>query len=357
MGCCFSGSRKTSTGYVPDSEDSGGCSLASCLCCLCCFCVYPCLPHRGGGGYPSALHELEDFTSTQALLDQDNLAAYHELQNTRVAQHEPIAMQWEDLVDSLETGDLVLFKGSGVGSVLITTFTGRWSHVAMVYTKCVDRENKVVLLWESVSHPDECLDVPTQTFKDGARLVDLRQRLLKSDSPYYGIVKVKIPSRLRRGIQLRFEQFVKSEIHKPYEPNRMNLVRVAFDCGLLGHNERTKDSYFCSKLIGETLAYVGVVSPDVNSSLICPTDFWDYTLKLHNGCRVQTLIFMPRIKQQASEPPQITGKNASAELELLIEHDTTLHSPLLKSPVQIQPQQEDKKQRRKKSSSDFYKLH
>jgi hypothetical protein len=338
--------------------------MGRCFFCLCCFCMYPCVPYRGGGGYPNALQELEDFTSTQASLDQDNLSAYHELQSVRITHQEPIGLHWEDAVETLETGDLVLFKGSGIGSVLITTFTGRWSHVGMVYTRTFE-SSKVILLWESVSHSDECVDVPTQTYKDGVRLVDLRRRLLASDSPFFGIVKLKMPQKLRRVVQARFEEFRQTELSKPYEPNRMNLIRVALDCGALGHNERTKDSYFCSKLVGETFIHMGVAKATTNPALICPTDFWDYNLLLHNNCRVQALILIPRLK---GDPPGLRAggdprTQSNAELEqLLIEHDTTLRSPLLRPPVQMfrdrelpASLREDRKKRKK--SADVYKLH
>lgn len=338
MGCCFSGSRRSPTGYVPDDEDIEGCSLSRCLCCLCCFCVYPCLPFKGYGGYPTPLRELEDFNATQDNLDQDNIDAYHQLQVTRVQYQEPIALYWDDIFDQLQTGDLVLFRGSSIGSVVITAFTGRWSHVGMVHVTSSGGVKKI-LLWESVSHKDGCLDVSNgkPIEKDGVRLVDLRKRLLRSDSPFFGIVKLKAPRNMRPLIQRRFEYFRTEEIHKPYEPSHLVLARAGLDCGLLGHNEHTRDSYFCSKLVCETYEYLTIVDKAVNSARVVPTDFWDYRLPMKNGVYVQTLILMPRLKQDSFGAGLEESGSGQDQFDELLQHDQTLNSPLLAQMPLKQP--------------------
>lgn len=382
MGCfysCFSTSgrgRRSHTGYATDPEDEGGCTASGLCCCLLCCCIYPCLPCKGGGSYPLPLQELEDFSRSEHILDQDNIRAFHDLQKARIDNKEPIGLTWDDLVEQLHTGDLILFKGSGLGSVLITSFTGRWSHVGMVFTKVIKVENphgrgtteqKLILLWESVSHPDECVDIVTNSYKDGVRLVDLRKRLLKCDSPYFGVVRLKIPTSHRAQIQHRFEDFYTREIWKPYEPNKMNLIRVALDCGAMGHNQQETTTYFCSKLVCETLKHMGVIPEETNSARVCPTDFWEYPLRLKRPYRVEALIYMQRLSDES------LGYGADAalptELDKLIDQDHTFRGPLFQSssapPIQhslsttTAPSDHDQKTGRskKKTQRDMYKLH
>lgn len=260
--------------------------------------------------YPQPLRELLEFNKETHQLDSDDITAFHEIQRERIDNREPIAQSFDDLVNWLETGDIILFQGSGVFSNIISTFTGRWTHSALVVVRMTNLrmvgggviQGKNILLVESVSHADHNVDVNTDTYKGGVRMVDLKKRLIHSDSPYFGVVKLKMSVKRKAHYARAFESFYEKEAWKNYEPNPVNLVRVAFDCGALGHNDRDTSSYFCSKLVCEALEHMGIVSKTVNSARTAPTDFWDYRLKLEDGCSVQALIFVPRIQDE--EPPK-----------------------------------------------------
>lgn len=337
MGCCFGRTNAgagSHTGYVLDADDTGECTCGRFLCCFFCCCIYPCLPYKGGGSYPHPLKELNDFTLEQEQLDQDEVEAYYQLQKERIDNHEPIALTFDDIVNRLETGDIVLFHGTSFLSNLIAMFTGRWTHAGVAYVKIINVKcertgritpTKVILLFETVGHHDECIDVTTNTYREGVRLVDLKKRLMMSDSPYFGIVKIHVPSKRRPQMERAFENFYASEGWKAYEPNPINLVRVALDCGALGHNEADNRSYFCSKLVCETLEHLGIIDRHINSARVSPTDFWDYRLRLKNDCRIKSLIYLPRI-QDVPSVPMVDPEPTAAATALPIKNQE--HEPL-----------------------------
>lgn len=352
MGCCFGRTNPNSgasyTGYVPDAEDVGGCTFGRCMCCIFCCCIYPCIPYKCGGSYPQPLRELAEFNAEQDTLSAEEVDAYNQLQRARIDNHEPIAQGFDDIVTELETGDIVLFQGSNLSSNLISIFTGRWTHVGMVFVKVANLEtpdgrvvqNKMILLLESVSHPDGCMDVATNSYKDGVRLVDLKNRLKDSDSPFFGVVKLRVSTTSRRErLNTEFERFYNNEGWKRYEPNKMNLIRVAFDCGAFGHNENDTSTYFCSKLVCEALEHMGVIEKNVNSARVCPTDFWDYKIQLKSGARVQSLIFLPRLQEISQTAPAVAPRRqrrvSKTETTKLIAAVVAAHPPKQIKPMAV----------------------
>ena len=178
----------------------------------------------------------------------------------------------------MQTGDLVLFRGVGIGSALIAAFTGRFSHVGMVYAQ----EGRVYL-WESVSHSDHMRDEFTGRYESGVRLVDLKRRLATSDSPFFGVVRLGGDGD-RNELNARFTDFYRREMwtRRPYETSTFHLVRAGLDC-VLGHNAaHDRSNYFCSKLVTETYIHMGLLPGDVNSGRTVPLDFWNARLNLQD---------------------------------------------------------------------------
>jgi hypothetical protein len=262
---------------------------------------------------PAEIRELIEVTRYWDAISLDDRQAFNELQCEHVRSKRAIAVWWDQVRDSLHTGDILLMRGKSIGSKLIRWFTGEWSHASMVRVELYNDPDvglcKRLLLWESVSHADDCVDVLTGTRKSGVRLVDMRERLLNCDSDYFGIVRLGLvrpagmpdaeykrqEAALDKFVDERFRRFSSAEYMKPYEPSRFQLMRVAFECGsLLGQMPRERRSYFCSKLVCDTLVYLRLLPHEVNPARACPTDFWDYDLLLQGVC-VKSLNYMPRI--------------------------------------------------------------
>ncbi len=220
----------------------------------------------------------------------------------------PAAVRYDDVEPSLQTGDLVFFQGASWTSRLIRIGTGMWSHVAMVVVLPKALEP---FMWESVSHAD-CFDVITNAFKSGVRLVKLRERLKGSESPFFGIARLHPALREKRArllphqtLEAEFRDFSASEVHKPYEHSLFTLFRVAFDCGLFGHNEVDTRSYCCSELVCETLQYIHLVEryfddgTVINSARVSPTDFWEANTRdaqrLEGVALVGARYYIPRL--------------------------------------------------------------
>jgi hypothetical protein len=283
------------------------------LCFLCC-CLVPCVPGVTRGHQPQALRELDELLrmQTQGTLTPRVRENFNVLQKARVKNQHPRADFWEDVYPLLKTGDLVLSRGVGsVSSACITAFTGRFSHVGMVYRSAPDAP---VLLWESVSHLDGCLDECTRSFKVGVWLVDLDLRARNANSPYFALVRLICRKGDRERFNKLFREFSAHEHHKPYEKNLGDLCRLGLDCGTAGSGVyRTEDShsYFCSELVCETYKALGLLSAGFNSSRWCPSDFVSYDLPLQGGCRVREIVF--------TYPP-VTGTEAAPVRDLFKQH-------------------------------------
>jgi hypothetical protein len=291
-----------------------------------------------------------EFRIAEQNLPDEACRVYQNMQRDRVRNKLPLALAWDDFFakesddndDEFATGDLVLMRGSGIGSVAIrAALGGEWSHVGMIYVR--KRRNpdtgklkRHILLFESVSHADEGIyDVISGECKGGVRLVDLKQRLIQCDSPYYGIVKLgpdqrslsdlrsdghmddeQLEEAWRRRAQKRFSRFAHQEYTKTYEPHYGNLMHVAFDCVGSAH-AHDRESFFCSKLIAETYIEMGLLPDKIVAGEVAPRDFWSYQLPLQHR-KVIGLYYMARIGElQQNEGVSLARQTENEHQQLM----------------------------------------
>jgi len=198
---------------------------------------------------------------------------------------------------------------------LVTRFTGEFTHIGVVVVRRNAENEKLILLFESVSEEDDLVDYETGTTKAGVRQVDLEHRLNDSESHYFAVMKLRYPSKeCREGVQQRMEEFARSEARKDYNYNKLDLCRVAFDCGVIGHNKNNSKSYFCSQLVCKALQVSGVIdSEGVNPAKTDPNDYFQHDLPFVNGIEVDAIYYIPPMhhpssrddqRRQARHPPQ-----------------------------------------------------
>lgn len=189
-----------------------------------------------------------------------------------------------ELRPQLKTGDVVLFSGKGGVSEWIKWFTGsKWSHVGMVM---VLESYDSVLLWESTTLGD-LPDVESGKSHRGVQLVGLRERIAG-----YGGEEVSV-RQLNKALdagQLKSLGDFRSEVSgRPYEKNKIELLRAAADLFPFDRNKENLSSLFCSELVAESFQRVGLL-PDGGkakpSNEYTPEDFSskaDTELKLLKG--------------------------------------------------------------------------
>ena len=179
-------------------------------------------------------------------------------------------MSYEDVRSAIETGDIVLFSGTGGISHGIKLVTNsRWSHVGMVLRLPASR---AVFLWESTTLSN-LRDAVDGRAKKGVQLVLLSERL----RTYDGAVSLRhlqdhAVSEEAYGRLMRLREEVRN---RPYEQDRIELVRSAYD-GPLGDNAEDLSSLFCSELVAEAYQALGLLSPPpegLPSNEYTPSDF------------------------------------------------------------------------------------
>jgi hypothetical protein len=235
---------------------------------------------------------------------EEQLGLYIQEDQLRAEARMPIATSWVDIRPNLQTGDLVFFRCTdSYGSFLVTRFTGEFTHIGVVIVRRTGPREKFILLFESVSEEDDLVDYETGTTKAGVRQVDLENRLNSSESHYFAVMKLRYPSKeCQEIVQKRIEDFAKKEARKSYNHSKLDLCRVACDCGMIGHNKNSSKAYFCSQLVCKALQVAGVLdSEGVNPAKTDPNDYFQHDLPFINGIGVDAIYYMPPLHHPSSQ--------------------------------------------------------
>lgn len=193
-------------------------------------------------------------------------------------------------IDQLEavvnTGDLILFQGHGVGAFFIRW--GTWSnytHVAMVdRSVTADGTMEQVLLWESVRETDNCVCILKKCRHSGARLVTLRDKvqtyLDQSVSGEIQVCWVKMeygtyPKERITQAAVRLQQFEDKVAGTGFESDPLVMARTQTELAwIAGSNRKDLSEFFCSELIAESYQRMGIMR-EFDSSTCTPKMFFN----------------------------------------------------------------------------------
>lgn len=200
-------------------------------------------------------------------------------------------VQYSKIKGSLQTGDIILFQGTGWESTWV-----RWgtcspiSHIGIV-VRCnqldpyMGKEGNKENLYILHSNSDSPLnpDIISGELKSGCQLNQLDVTLRS----YIGYVYVR---RIYSGpfdtterlCSDEFYEWLQDVVRKPYTEDFNELVLATWD-GPGGENEEHTESYFCSKLIAEALYRLGYIDLDLSTSEYVPNDFASWSLKSVEG--------------------------------------------------------------------------
>ena len=160
----------------------------------------------------------------------------------------------------LDTGDIVLFSGTGFISRMIQIVTrSEFSHVGMVVRV---EEWDMLLLFESTTL-SKIKHVETGKRTQGVQLVSLSERIksYKADKVMFRQLKGVVRSQEMRDTFRKFRQEVKG---RPYEKSKWELFCSAYDW-IGGKNKKNLLSLFCSELVAEMFQRWGLLISDENS--------------------------------------------------------------------------------------------
>lgn len=176
----------------------------------------------------------------------------------------------------LDTGDIVVFNGSGVISSMIKwKDKTRWSHVGMV-VKSVDWD--MLLLFESTTL-SKLKDVESRKESQGVQLVPLSERIRSYPDDRVGFRKLLGVNR-DTDFTGKVKKFRSDMAGRPYEEDKLELFRSSYD-GVFGDNEENLSSLFCSELIAEMYQRLGLLNDVDDKPKGLPSN--EYTPKAFGG--------------------------------------------------------------------------
>jgi hypothetical protein len=174
---------------------------------------------------------------------------------------------YAELEPMLESGDVLLFGGDSRFCRTIKRLTGsHWSHTALVARAGPDSPP---LLWEATLS-SEIPDVVTQEIAGGVRLYQLEHWIRH----YAGETAIRrLHVERTDAMRTALLDFYKEAAGRPYEKNRLELLRAAYDGPLLRNREPTTDSFYCAELVAEAYQRMGLLPTKPPSNDYVPKDF------------------------------------------------------------------------------------
>ncbi len=185
-----------------------------------------------------------------------------------MSESEPAALlpAYAEVEAILDSGDVLLFAGESRFSKGIKRLTGsHWSHAALI----VRKPGSPPLLWEATLDTD-LADIATHEAAPGVHLYGLEHWLR-----HYGGETALRRLRVERtpAMQSALLAFYQEARGRPYERNRLELLRSVYD-GPLGRNRKEDDaSFFCSELVAEAYQRMGLLPATPAASEYTPKDF------------------------------------------------------------------------------------
>lgn len=179
----------------------------------------------------------------------------------------------EQLLDNVETGDIILMSGKGMisESIRMACPGQPYSHVGIVYVKRDFRywhpgnplppKKHIYLLESSNQSTPKCNF--TGQYKNGPKLSSLEQKLRQYEGfvahrklRYLGDHDKDLVVKRLNLFQTAMETFMDDTIDRPYERNLHEMINSVY-----GYNTPNHDGYFCTEYSAETLHALGILHP------------------------------------------------------------------------------------------------
>jgi hypothetical protein len=174
---------------------------------------------------------------------------------------------YEELLPDLDCGDVLLFGGDSRFCRTIKRLTrGHWSHTALVARAHPDGPP---LLWEATLS-STIPDVVTREIAGGVRLYDLEHWIRH----YAGETAIRrLHVQRTDAMRQALLDFYNEATGRPYEKNRLEMLRAAYDGPFGANREPTTDSFYCAELVAEAYQRMGLLPTTPPSNEYMPKDF------------------------------------------------------------------------------------
>jgi hypothetical protein len=177
-------------------------------------------------------------------------------------------------MDTINSGDLFLFSGSGMVSAAIKLFTGHFlSHAAVAFRCPVTNR---LYAWEmgDVKRAGPMITRLGKS-KEAAHLVLLERKM----EHYNGQIFIR---KLNKKIdEKKFVDFIAKNLGKPYNSNlisawndrgNISLISLPF---LNPGKSNSSDDWMCSQLVAATFNYLGITPETQSDHKVMPFDYWE----------------------------------------------------------------------------------
>jgi hypothetical protein len=172
---------------------------------------------------------------------------------------------WDQLKPTLDNGDVLLFAGESRFAHGIKRLTHcHWSHSALVA-----RAKGRLLLLEAALDND-LADVATHEIGSGVNLFDLEQWLR-----HFGGETAIRPLHVERTEAMgeALLDFFREVHGRPYERNKLEMLRAPYDGPLGANTQEDMSSFFCSELVAEGYRRMGLLPDRPPANEYTPRDF------------------------------------------------------------------------------------
>lgn len=172
---------------------------------------------------------------------------------------------FDELRPTLDSGDVLLFAGESRFAHGVKRLTHcHWSHSALVA-----RAGGRLLLVEAALDND-LADIATHQVASGVNLFDLEEWLR-----HFGGETAIRPLHVERTEAMRTAliDFVREVHGRPYERNKLEMLRAEYDGPLGANREEDLTSFFCSELVAEAYRRMGLLPDDPPANEYTPRDF------------------------------------------------------------------------------------
>jgi hypothetical protein len=214
----------------------------------------------------------------------------------------------KDILETLETGDILLFDGEELESKIVEEFImSKWSHVAIVIKDpdfLINHKEPINGLFVFESNGYYELDIEDNTKKFGVQISELNKYIEDYDGEVY--VRKLNWNKTHEERNALFKQIYITMYNKYYDFHPLDLLDIIFHrlhihIGILDTlvNPRHTDSLVCSSLVAYSYTCMGLLEQNTDWSLIAPQYFEDINELLDNA-KLEDVICVKEYKEHNS---------------------------------------------------------
>ena len=195
-----------------------------------------------------------------------------------------IKLNYDNVKDYLETGDLILFSCNDfVSKGIKYTINSKYSHVGIVI-KGADN-NLYILECDMTGSYDY---ISNKDYKPGGHLLDLKTKIEEYDGTKFGFRKLR--NKNKTISRNKLNKILKQSLIIGFQDNWVTWMVAHFKNNFLGKLLNDPQYMFCTQYVAYVYQQLGIISKKNPSYLFTPKDFEITNLDFINGFYLEDTI-------------------------------------------------------------------